>query len=311
MTATAEENAGVSLRDVFAQVPDPRGAHGKRFPLSGIFTLALAGLLAGRQGLAAIARWGRECSAEQLRRLGIERDKAPCHATYHNVFKVLECGATERALAEWTRRALPPGAAAAMDGKTLRGSRYADYPAVHLLSIYCDQVAGVLGQRAVETDKTNEIKAAVELLKAVPVKGMIITGDAIFAQKEICQDIRNQGGDYVFTVKDNQPGLREAIDQAFAPAASPAEEKKEGGIGEHGLPRGEKAGTRGRAKRGSHGPVERIPGLAGRGAGVPDTASARGFRKGERRGGVRHHQPVAEEGRRRAAAVANARALGD
>ena len=281
MSADAE-NSGVSLQDVFAQVPDPRVSQGKRFPLSGIFALTVAGLLAGRQGLAAIARWGRECSAEQLRRLGISRDKAPCHATYHNVFKVLECDAMERALGEWTRSALPSGAVAAIDGKTLRGSRYADYPAVHLLSVYCDQIAGVIGQRAVDTDKTNEIKAAVELLKAVPVEGMIITGDAIFAQKEICRDIRERGGEYVFTVKDNQPGLREAIDQAFAPPASPAEEKKGGVCSDDRLQRGEKARTPGRAKHRGHRLAERVLGLAGCGTGVSDTAAARGGRKRKR-----------------------------
>jgi hypothetical protein len=115
--------------------------------------LTVAALLAGRQGLCAIARWGRGCSKKQLARLGIDRPKSPCHATYHNVFKALDAAAMERALAEWTKDALPAGAAVAIDGKTLRGSRYAEYPAVHLLSVYCDAVSGVLGQVPVETNK--------------------------------------------------------------------------------------------------------------------------------------------------------------
>jgi hypothetical protein len=196
----------MSLWDAFAAVPDPRDASGKRFPLQGLLAIAVAALLAGRQGLAAIARWGRECSPEQLRRLGIQREKAPCHATWHNVFKVVDCGEADQVLSGWARAALPPGAAVALDGKTLRGSRHADYPAIHLLALYCDEISGVIGQQPVQTDKTNEIKAAGELLKAVPVKGMIVTGDAMFAQREICQDIQEQGGDYVFTVKDTARG---------------------------------------------------------------------------------------------------------
>ena len=47
----------------------------------------------------------------------------------------------------------------------------------------------------------------------------------MFAQRAIGEAIRERGGEYVFTVKDNPSGLREAIDQAFAPAHSPAEEK--------------------------------------------------------------------------------------
>ena len=108
----------------------------------------------------------------------IDRPKSPCHATYHNVFKALDTAAMERALAEWTRDALPPNAVVAIDGEILRGSRHAEYPAVHLLCAYCNAVAGSIGQVPAKTSKENEITVAVELLKAVPVKGRIITGDA-------------------------------------------------------------------------------------------------------------------------------------
>jgi hypothetical protein len=280
-TANAE-NSGVSLWELFAASPDPRDPSGKRFPLQGLFALTVAALLAGRQGLAALARWGRECSAQQLQRLGIPRDKAPCHATWHNVFKAVDCEAMEKALAEWTRAALPPGSAVAMDGKTLRGSRRAEYPAVHLLALYCDRISGVIGQRPVRTDRTSEIKEAAALLKAVPVKGMIVTGDAISAQRGICREIVGQGGDYVFTVKDNQPGLREAIEQAFVPAASPAEGKKAGGVGDGRRAGGKEARAGGGADAGGHCAVERVVGLAGRGPGVPVAASASGGRKGKR-----------------------------
>ena len=37
----------------------------------------------------------------------------------------------------------------------------------------------------------NEITAALALLKELPLEGAIITGDAIFCQREICQTIRD------------------------------------------------------------------------------------------------------------------------
>lgn len=220
---TESKNAvGVSLWDIFAEVPDPRDSSGKRFPLQGILALTIAALLAGRQGLSAIARWGRGCSRKQLARLGIARPKSPCHATYHNVFKALDNAAMEGALAKWAGEALPPEATVAIDGKTLRGSRYAEYPAVHLLCAYCDAVAGVIGQVPVETNKENEITAAAELLKGMSLKkGCVVTGDAMFAQKSVCQAVLDAGGEYLVTVKDNQPSLREAIDDALAPPSSP------------------------------------------------------------------------------------------
>jgi hypothetical protein len=276
-----EKASGVSLWEALGTVPDPRNPSGKRFSLQGLLALAVAALLSRRQGLAAIARWGRECTSAQLRKLGILRDRAPCHAAWHKIFKRVGCDALEQALAVWTKSALPPGTAIAMDGKTLRGSRYADYPAVHLLAAYCDQISGVIGQRSVKTDKTNEIAAAAELLKAIPVKGMIITGDAMFAQRAICRKIRERDGDYVVAVKENQPALREAIDQAFAPADSPAAEKKAGGLGNRRRPGGKAARTPDGEKPGGHRLVERIPGLARRGASVPYPAPSRSPRPGK------------------------------
>jgi hypothetical protein len=215
------EVSGISLWDALGRVPDPRNPSGRRFPLPGILALTVAALLAGRQGLSAISRWGRQCSSGQLRKLGIFRPRSPCHATYHNVFKALEGGVLEKALAEWTQSALPEEAVLAMDGKTLRGSRFGEYPAVHLLAAYCDAVAGVVGQMPVETDKTNEISVAAKLLKEVPMKGCVVTDDAMFAQKSVCEAVIAGGGDYLVSVKENQPGLCEAIDAAFSPAFSP------------------------------------------------------------------------------------------
>ena len=72
----------------------------------------------------------------------------------------------------------------------------------------------MIGDLVVEPDK-NEITAALVLLKELPLDGAIITGDAIFTQREICQHIRDRYGHYLFVVKDNQPSLKAGIARAF------------------------------------------------------------------------------------------------
>lgn len=203
-------------------VSDRRSPQGRRFPLRSLLAMAIAATLAGRTSLAGIARWGRKLKKRSLRAFGIRRATAPCHATWHLVFRGLEVEQLERVLGEWVGALAGDGAPGhvAIDGKTLRGSRSGEYPGVHLLAAYCGKAQGVLGQRRVEA-RENEIPAALELLKKMPLKGAVVTGDAIFAQKAICRHIVGQGGDYLLAVKENQPGLKRDIEEAFAPPVSP------------------------------------------------------------------------------------------
>ena len=94
---------------------------------------------------------------------------------------------------------------------------------MHLLTAYAPEVAAVVRQLPVD-GKTNEHKAALELLGVLPLAGKVVTADAMFTHRDVCTAIRDGGGDYLLPVKDNQPRLRADIEAAFAPPArlSPA-----------------------------------------------------------------------------------------
>jgi len=98
-------------------------------------------------------------------------------------------------------------------------SRSQDYPGLYLLAAYSEAVQGVIAQVEV-AEENNEI-TALKLLKEIPLEGALLTGDAIFAQKEICQEVMASNGDYFFLVKVNQQGLQDDIATAFAPPVSP------------------------------------------------------------------------------------------
>jgi predicted transposase YbfD/YdcC len=56
---------------------------------------------------------------------------------------------------------------------------------------------------------------APALLEELPLKKKIITGDALFAQKHLCQQILDRGGDYLFIVKGNQEHLHWSLQLLF------------------------------------------------------------------------------------------------
>ena len=79
------------------------------------------------------------------------------------------------------------------DGKTLRGVQGHEIPGVHLLAAYAHEAKVVLDQIPVDA-KTNEHKAALELLDLIPVKGKIVTGDAMFCQRDLSRKINKKKG---------------------------------------------------------------------------------------------------------------------
>ena len=206
----------ISLFNCFASVPDPRSAPGKRHPLGAILTLCSVAMLCGCRSLYAIAQFGRDRGKHFADALGFSRETTPCCTTLHNLFVKLDRVRFEDAIAWWTTAAAEARGwtAVSLDGKTLRGSTDVQLPGVHLLAAYTHEAGIVLRQLPVDT-KTNEHKAALEMLELIPVKGKIITGDAMFCQRDLSRKIRAKQGDYLWPVKDNQPDLKAAIEDAF------------------------------------------------------------------------------------------------
>jgi hypothetical protein len=202
-----------TLWDALGEIDDNRGRKGRQYHLRSVLGIALAAMLAGANDLRAIYRWGQRLRPEALPLFDIRNGKSPCHATYHYFFQSLDADALSRVLGTYALDGAAPGHIA-IDGKTLKGSRRLDDKAIHVLSAFSADLGAVIGDLVVEPDK-NEISAALVLLKGLPLDGAIITGDAIFAQREICQQIRDKNGHYLFVVKDNQPALKAGIAEAF------------------------------------------------------------------------------------------------
>jgi hypothetical protein len=216
--------ASLSLLEALADVPDPRSRHGRRHPLLALLSLTVLAMLRGCKGPTAIAQFGRDHGVELAHALGFLRGKTPAPSCLCELFSRLDASAFEAALSRWVTSRVPPAAEAdqqpvSLDGKTLRGSRDGATPGQHLVAAYAHQHQAVLAQIKVDA-KTNEHKAALELLGILPVKGRVILGDAMFCQRDLCEKIVTQGGDYLFTVKGNQLGLERDIAAGFGFEAS-------------------------------------------------------------------------------------------
>lgn len=61
-----------------------------------------------------------------------------------------------------------------------------------------------------------ELTVAPSVLAALPLGGRGVTGDALSGPTALCRQIRRQGGDYLVTIKANQPDPRWAVQTVFA-----------------------------------------------------------------------------------------------
>ena len=164
----------------------------------------------------AIAQFGRDRGKSFAAALGFTRDVPPCCATLHYWFAALDRKAFERAIRRWTSRWVTAGwESVSLDGKTLRGTQGHEVPGVHLLAAYAHEAKTVLDQIPVDA-KTNEHKAALELLHLIPLEGKRVMGDAMFCPRDLSQKIRKKRGHGLWPVKANQPDLLETLSDAFA-----------------------------------------------------------------------------------------------
>lgn len=206
----------LTLMEVLADIPDPRSRHGRCYPLGAFLSLVTLGILLGKTSLEAISQLGRDFGMPLAIALGFRSGRTPSKSTLSRLLRRIDPTALESALSRWVLSRLPPDQADvfSLDGKTLRGSRDGEVPGQHLLSAYAPEAQAVLAQIRVDA-KTNEHKAALELLGILPLKGKIVIGDAAFTQRDICKRIDEKGGDYILVVKDNQHALATDIGAGF------------------------------------------------------------------------------------------------
>lgn len=205
-----------SLYDELATLPDPRGLQGLVHPLPAIMGLVALALLMGRKSLKSIARFGRQHKAPLAHALGFRRGKTPAASTLSRTLRRFDAQQLEVVMSRWIQSRIDPNAfrQISIDGKALRGSRDGEVPGQHLVAAYAPAVEAVLAQVRVDC-KTNEHKAALELLGILPLEGKVVVGDAMFCQRDVAERVVDAGGDYLLVVKDNQPNLGIDIEAGF------------------------------------------------------------------------------------------------
>jgi hypothetical protein len=177
-----------------SEVPDPRRAEGKRYPLAPLLLFTVLALLSGATSYRRII-----CFLEQRREVlnelfGLSLRRAPSVNTLRTVLQNLDGDALERAFRQHAASLLvrPAGRmpTIALDGKTLKGSfdhlfdHLNDRKAAQALSAFASEAAILLAHSEID-EKSNEIPAAQQMIAELGLNGVLFTADALHCQKNL------------------------------------------------------------------------------------------------------------------------------
>jgi predicted transposase YbfD/YdcC len=208
----------LTIKKYFRKLKDPRLNRRKRHLLLDIIVIAICGVICGCNDWQQIETFGRS-RHEWFKRFLCLPNGIPSHDTFERVFDRLHPQTFQACFRAWMQ-ALHEAlglSQIAIDGKTLRGSARGELKGLHLVSAWATAHSLSLAQVAVE-EKSNEIPAIPKLLELLDIHGALVTIDAMGCQKEIAETIVERGGDFVLTVKDNQPTLLAGIETSFEKA---------------------------------------------------------------------------------------------
>lgn len=217
------------LNGAMSSAEDPRKDQGKLFTMSEILLCATLAILGGANGWVDMEYYGKTHLTFLRSFLPFEHG-TPSDDTFRRLFAALNPVAMKTLFQQWLEdiAASLKAHIIAIDGKVLRGSADHDSKAIHHVHAYSTGSKLVLGQTRVN-EKSNEITAIPELIKALDITDAVVTIDAMGCQVAIAECIQAQGGDYVLSLKGNQHSLHDDVRLFFEspPAAAVFETHQE------------------------------------------------------------------------------------
>jgi predicted transposase YbfD/YdcC len=210
----------LAFTQYFAELPDPRVNRTKKHTLHDILGVTFCAVICGADSFEEIQRFG-DAREGWLKRFFALPNGIPSHDTFNRVLAALDHQVFATCFARWMADLSTVAGlkTIAIDGKACRAASGDTFSGcLHLVNAWATQNNLFLGSVAV-AEGSNEIAALPELLAVLELTGALVTIDAAFCQREILAQIRQQGGDYLVTVKGNQPTLHQAVANAFERAS--------------------------------------------------------------------------------------------
>lgn len=211
------------MREYFAIIEDPRHQSYVRHNLDDILIMVMCSVLCGITDLSGIVSFSQNKAEFFKRNFNIEN--IPSKPTFSRVLSLVDGQkVAETIMAIMQDKFSIQSDVIAIDGKAIRSTSEANkkHSALQIITAYLTESGVVLSQKKINK-KTNEIPVLQEMLPYLNIKGKTITADAMHCQRETCERIISQKGDYVIGLKSNQKSLFEDVEYFLKETSDKAE----------------------------------------------------------------------------------------
>ena len=189
--------------------------NGYWYRISEVLIIMVCGLLCHLQTIEDIQEWSKSAPASAFFKEKFAIDKIPCRAHFYNILACVDSEKFNEVFIKWMQTVLNgglKGKTVAIDGKTVCSTDKLtpDGSVLHIASALVSEHGLVIGSKECGT-KTGEITAFRELIELLDVTGAVIVADALHCTKKSAETVVGAGADYLFSVKDNTPTLKDNI----------------------------------------------------------------------------------------------------
>jgi predicted transposase YbfD/YdcC len=235
----------IRLLNAFASVPDPRDRREPRHLLGDILVIAVCSALCGQSAFTDMEDFARD--HEHWLRTFLELPGGiPSHDTFNRVFQTIDTHHFEAAFRTWTAGLCGPAVEVpanipaiallrhlAIDGKVLCGTKGKGHNRAAAINVLNVDEGLVFAQRRIP-EEGSEITQMPLLLNHLQLKDTVVSMDAAHCQTETIDRIVERGGEWLVSLRDNQPATAAEITallKSLAAAKAPDAESTDKGHG--------------------------------------------------------------------------------
>ena len=199
------------MQEYFLEIKDPRHEGYVKHKLADVLTIVMCAVMCRMSELCEIMVFAQSRAEFLAKNFGIT--KIPSKSTMSRILSLVDGKKVAEVIINLMKKLVrDDGEIIAVDGKAIRSTSKEGKPhsALQIITAYMTETGLILGQEKIH-EKTNEIPTFQQMIEILNVKGKTITADAMHCQRETCKKITRKGGEYVLTLKKNQPELHEDV----------------------------------------------------------------------------------------------------